>query len=439
MNPQGPSRRTVLLAGAAATLLPQLPTPAFAAPQTVAVNSGQPYASYWYPDSLLVGTPGIGITWNSLKTWTAASDADLAFNAAAVPLAARFTPTAANSTARSGQARIQSLVSFGPTSSNPSQGAATAGYYALTHWSYFDELVFWGGSGALPFASVFNTGHGPRWYEDGAVTSDVPWNHLGLQDRLPSRRWVVRTAGQRPTVTFDFADAWRGGSSVLVSGVLNQPTTVDVYGSQLPIGDDTVVDLTFRADSGSGSVNVELAVATAEPSTAGSPPPYTYLPVNSVNGVRAVTDVNGWQTVTVPLAGLSGTLHAIGVRRRGRREREHCELAARRYRCSRGQRHAAARRSLQPADFRPLRRGPALRLGRRARCRAPLHPPPSPPRRHPAFPRRHLPACLLRRWAAGRTGRAAGVVRTARDRGALHSVGPRDRRAHLVTPARQYP
>jgi hypothetical protein len=157
--------------------------------------------------------------------------------------------------------------------------------------------------GALPFASVFNAGHGLRWYEDGAVTSDAAWNHLGLQDRLPSRRWVVRTAGLRPAVTFDFADAWRGGSSVLVSGVLDQPTTVDLYGSQLPIGVDSVVDLTFRTDT--GSVNVELAVATAEPSTAGSTPPYTYLPVNSGNG---------WQTVTVPLTGLSGTLYAIGVR-----------------------------------------------------------------------------------------------------------------------------
>ncbi|MET7485384.1 endo-beta-N-acetylglucosaminidase [Streptomyces sp. NPDC005538] len=559
MNPRRPARRTVLLAGAAATLLPQLPTPARAVGQAAATAT-QPYASYWYPDSLPSGTPGTGITWRSLKTWTAASDTDLAFNAAAVPLAARFTPTPANSTARSGQARIQSLVSFGPTSSNPSQGAATADYYALTHWSYLDELVFWGGSsgegiilapnapivdaahrhgvpalgniflppvayggqlqwtrdlvqkdsaghyplaaqlvavaaaygfdgwfvnaetsggntalgtdmqgfvrelkslaaaqgqrvtwydamtvngtvswqgalntsnqaffeaaddmfvdfrwspstlaasgtkadglgrsryelwagvdvesngsgtsvswdamvpttkahitsigfyrpewtrnhlpasrtpgdfhaaddrfwtgrsldpsqpdsadtwrapavsvadrstvgGALPFASVFNTGHGLRWYEDGTVTSDAPWNHLGLQDRLPSRRWVVRTAGQRPTVTLDFADAWRGGSSVLVSGALDRPTTVDLYGSQLPIGGDTVVDLTFRTDT--GSVNVELAVATAEPSGAGSAPPYTYLPVNPVDG---------WQTVTVPLTGLSGTLHAIGVR-----------------------------------------------------------------------------------------------------------------------------
>ncbi|MFD8306329.1 endo-beta-N-acetylglucosaminidase [Streptomyces sp. NPDC059690] len=551
-----PTRRTVLLAGAAAALLP--PLPALAAPKGAAAAT-QPYASYWYPDSLPSGTPGTGITWRSLKSWTAAGDPDLAFNAASVPLAPRFTPTPANTTARSGQARVQSLVSFGPTSGNPSQGSATTDYYALTHWAYVDELVFWGGSsgeglilapnapivdaahrhgvpvlgnvflppvayggqlrwtrdlvqkdtaghyplaaqlvavaaaygfdgwfvnaetgggnaslgadmlgfvkelkalaeargqrvtwydamtvngtvswqGALnsqnqaffqaaddmfvdfrwsagslvssgqkadqlgrsryelwagvdvesngsdtsvnwdaivpggkahitsigfyrpewtrnhlpaprtpgdfhaaddrfwtgrsldpsrpdaadpwrapavsvadrstvsgvPFATTFNTGHGLRWYEAGAVTSDTPWNHLGLQDRLPSRRWVVRTAGTRPAVSFDFADAWRGGSSVLVDGELDAPTTVELYATRLPVGVDTVVELTHRTDA--GAVNVELAVALAEPDAPGATPPYTYLPVNSVNG---------WQTVTVPLTGLSGTVHSIAVR-----------------------------------------------------------------------------------------------------------------------------
>ncbi|MGW0880195.1 endo-beta-N-acetylglucosaminidase [Streptomyces sp. NPDC002671] len=557
-----PSRRTVLIAGTAAALLPA--APALAAPASAVARpkatTTSPYASYWYPDSLPSGSPGTGITWRSLKTWRAADDPDLAFNAASVPLATRFTPTPANTTARSGQARIQALVSFGPTSSNPAQGSATADYYALTHWAYLDELVFWGGSageglilapnapivdaahrhgvpvlgniflpptayggqlqwtrdlvqkdssghcplaaqlvavaraygfdgwfvnaetgggntalgsamlgfvkelkalavaqgqrvtwydamtvngtvswqGALdsqnqaffqaaddmfvdfrwsaatlassgtkaqrlgrsryelwagidvesngsdsyvdwdaivptgkahitsiglyrpewtrnhlpdtqrgpgdfhaaddrfwtgrsldpsrpdgtdpwrapavsvadrstvtsvPFASVFNTGHGLRWYEDGAVTSDAPWNHLGLQDRLPSRRWAVRTAGQRPTVSFDFADAWRGGSSVLVEGGLDQPAVVDLYATRLPIGVDTVVELTHRTDA--GAVNIELAVATAEPSGPGATPPYTFLPVNSVNT---------WQTTTVRLTGLSGTLHALGVR-----------------------------------------------------------------------------------------------------------------------------
>ncbi|MFD8720807.1 endo-beta-N-acetylglucosaminidase [Streptomyces sp. NPDC059629] len=551
-----PSRRTVLIAATAAAFLP---TPARAAVPKAAAAATAPYASYWYPDSFPSGSPGAGITWRSLKSWTAAGDTDLAFNAASVPLAARFTPTPANTTARSGQARVQALVSFGPTSSNPSQGAATADYYALTHWAYLDELVFWGGSageglilapnapivdaahrhgvpvlgniflpptayggqlqwtrdlvqtdstghyplaaqlvavaaaygfdgwfvnaetgggntalgtamlgfvkelkslaaargqrvtwydamtvngtvswqGALnsqnqaffqaaddmfvdfrwsastlassgtkavqlgrsryelwagvdvesngsntsvnwdaivpsgsahvtsigfyrpewtrnhlpasrtpgdfhaaddrfwtgrsldpsapdgtdpwrapavsvadrstvttvPFASVFNTGHGLRWYEDGQVTSDTAWNHLGLQDRLPSRRWTVRTDGTRPSVTLDFADAWRGGSSVLVAGDPDRPVVLDLYETRLPIGDQTVVELTYRTDA--GSVDVELAVATAEPGSAGAAPPYTCLPVDHGDG---------WSTSTVPLTGLSGTIHALGVR-----------------------------------------------------------------------------------------------------------------------------
>ncbi|MFF5002456.1 endo-beta-N-acetylglucosaminidase [Streptomyces phaeochromogenes] len=558
-----PTRRTVLLAagtGAAAALLPA--SSATAEPRAAAAL--QPYASYWYPDSFPSGTPGAGITWRSLKAWSAGTDTDLAFNAASVPLASRFTPTPANTTARSGQARIQSLVSFGPTASNPSQGAANADYYALTHWSYVDELIFWGGSsgeglilapnapivdaahrhgvpvlgnvflppvayggqlqwtrdlvqkdaaghyplaaqlvavaeaygfdgwfinaetsggnaalatdmlgfltelktlgtakgqrvtwydsmtvsgsvswqGALnnqnrvffqaadsmfvdfrwsssslassgttaqqlgrsryelwagvdveangwnrsvnwdamvpsnsahvvsvgfyrpewtrnhlpagrtpgdfhaaddrfwtgrsldpakpdatdtwrapavsvadrstvtsvPFASTFNTGHGLRWYEDGKVTSTAAWNHLGLQDRLPSRRWVVRTTGARPAVTFDFADAWSGGSSVLVAGALDAPATLDLYATRLPIGEDTVVELTHRADS--GSVTVELAVATAEPSGAGQPYAYTYFPV---------TVGSDWGTSTVRLTGLpaGGTVHGLGVRLTG--------------------------------------------------------------------------------------------------------------------------
>ncbi|AZM59147.1 MULTISPECIES: endo-beta-N-acetylglucosaminidase [unclassified Streptomyces] len=560
-----PTRRTVLLAGTAAALTPALPAAAAAAAAAprAAADAAPPYASYWYPDSLPAGSPGAGITWRSLKSWSADTDADLAFNASTVPLAARFTPTPVNSTARAGQARVQSLVSFAPTASNPSQGSATADYYALTHWAYIDELVFWGGSSAeglilapnapivdaahrhgvpvlgniflpptvyggqlqwtrdlvqrdsagryplaerlvavadaygfdgwfvnaeteggngalgaamlgfltelkslatakrqrvtwydamtvngtvswqgalnnqnqpffqsaddmfvdfrwtpsrlassgdladrldrsryellagvnvesngwntsvnwdaivpadrshitsfgfyrpewtrhqlpadrrapgdfhaaddrfwtgrsldpsrpdgtdrwrapavsvadrstvteVPFASVFNTGHGLRWYEDGEVTSDTEWNHLGLQDRLPSRRWVVRTEGRRPEVTFDFADAWRGGSSVLVDGRLDAPAVLDLYATRLPLTGDTVVELTHRTDR--GHVRIDLAVATDDASAPGEAPPYTYFPV---------TTSPRWHTSTVRLTGLTGRIRAIGVRLRG--------------------------------------------------------------------------------------------------------------------------
>ncbi len=552
-----PTRRAVVLAGAAAALAPALPA---RAATSVAPKAVQPHASYWYPDSLPPGTPGEGITWRSLKSWRAATDADLAFNAASVPLAPRFTPVPANPTARAGQARIQSLVSFGPTAANPSQGAATADYYALTHWAYIDELVFWGGSSGeglilapnapivdaahrhgvpvlgnvflppvayggqlqwtrdlvqkdaagryplaarlvavaaaygfdgwfvnaetdggttalatdmlgfltelkrlgaaegqrvtwydamttngsvswqgalndrnqaffkaadtmfldfrwspatlassaakaaqlrrdsrelwagvdvesrgydtpvdwdaivptnkphtvsygfyrpewtrnhlpasrtpgdfhaaddrfwtgptldpsrpdseaswrapatavadrstvsgLPFASTFNTGHGLRWYDGGRVTSPAQWNHLGLQDRLPSRRWITRTEGQHPTVTLDFADAWRGGSSVLVAGTPGAPVTLDLYATRLPLSRRTVFELTHRA---AADVTVELAVATAEPAAPGQPQPYRYLPAGTLKA-------GAWTTTRLSLAALSGTVRAIGVR-----------------------------------------------------------------------------------------------------------------------------
>ncbi|MEU3183458.1 endo-beta-N-acetylglucosaminidase [Streptomyces sp. NPDC006923] len=574
-----PARRTVVLAGAAtaaAVLGTSLTGNAAAATAPAAgaeaAAAGQPYASYWYPDSLPSGAPGAGITWRGLKTWRAEDDPDLAFNQASIPLAPRFTPVAVNTTARAGQARVASLVSFGPTAQNPSQGSATADYYALAHWQYIDELVFWGGSSgeglilapnapivdaahrngvpvlgnvflppaayggqlrwtrdlvqrdaaggypladklvevavaygfdgwfinaetdggdaalaadmlgflrrlhslsqarglkvtwydamttdgriswqgalnsrnqtffqdaggkvsdsmfldfrwsastlassgtlagtlgrdryelwagvdveangwnksvnwnaivptggphvvsfgfyrpewtrnqlpagrtpgqfhaaddrfwtgqsldpstpdtagtwrapavsvadrsavaALPFGTTFNTGHGLRWYDNGAVTSDTAWNHLGLQDRLPNRRWVVRTTGVRPAVTFDFADAWHGGSSLLVDGALSAPATVDLYSTRLPLTADTVVDLTYRADA--GPVTVELAVATAEPATPGAALPYSYLPAGTLR------PGSGWATATLRLSALlggrpTGTVHALGIR-----------------------------------------------------------------------------------------------------------------------------
>lgn len=156
-----------------------------------------PYASYWFPDSLPQGSPGPGITWRSLKQWTPESDPDLAYNTATVPLAPRFTPVPPNAGARSGQARISSLVSFGPTAQNPSQGSATADHYALTHWAYLDELVFWGGSSGegivlAPNAPVVDAAHrngvpvlGNIFLPPVAYGGDLRWTRdLVQQDAL---------------------------------------------------------------------------------------------------------------------------------------------------------------------------------------------------------------------------------------------------------------
>ncbi|MFD6886434.1 endo-beta-N-acetylglucosaminidase [Streptomyces sp. NPDC059957] len=576
-------------AGAAALLCttagPASAAPAAAAPTDRAHAPGtgpapagspadlSPYASYWFPDSLPAGTPGPGITWRSLMRWTPESDPDLAYNTATVPLAPRFTPVPPNTTARAGQARIASLVSFGNTAGNPAQGSPTADYYALSHWAYIDELVFWGGSSgegivlapnapvtdaahrngvrvmgnvflppvpyggdlqwtrdlvqrdslgrfpvaeklvqvaraygfdgwfvnaeteggdselasrmqqflralrtagephdlsitwydamnstgkvgwqgalnelnqefyedrrgkvadtmfvdfrwtpaklaasgdladrlgrsrhelwaavdtesngwnskvdwdaivprgrdhtvsygfyrpewtrnhltdrspgafhraddrfwtgasldpahpspqdtwrapatvvadrstvtALPFACSFNTGHGERWYEDGEPVSDTGWNHLGLQDRLPGRRWAVHTTGTRPEVTLDFARAWRGGSSLLVTGELTAPAAMALHATRLPLTRSCVAELVHRTES--GPVTVELGVATRQPSGPGQEVPYTWLKAETIGTGQ------GWRTTRVRLSELAGeTAHALAVRitRRGK-------------------------------------------------------------------------------------------------------------------------
>ncbi|MFI6944018.1 endo-beta-N-acetylglucosaminidase [Streptomyces sp. NPDC050418] len=562
-----PTRRTVVLGSAAAAAALIAPTAAAhaaaGAGRKKAAGDLQPYASYWFPDSLPTGTPDPGAVWRSLKAWDPATDADLAFNRSTVPLAERFTPVAVNTTARAGQGRISSLVSFHPTAGNPSQGHATADYYALTHWAYIDELVFWGGSSgegiilapnapvvdaahrngvpvigniflppvayggqlqwtrdlvqqdalgrfplaeklvqvatsygfdgwfvntetdggdaalgarmlaflkelkrlgsakglritwydsmvhngsirwqdalnsenkdfflasdtmflnfnwttadlsssgalaqdldrdryelwagvdteangwnkavdwdalfpsgaehvtslgfyrpewtrnhlpegrtpeqfhaaddqfwtgtsldpsrpstgtwrapasavadqstvtSLPFGCSFNTGHGLKWYEDGAPRSAAAWNQLGLQDVLPGRRWVVRTTGARPSVTLDFADAWRGGSSVLVDGTLDAPVVLELHATRLPLSADTVVRLAQRAVS--GAVRVELGVALQEPSAAGEPLTYSFLAAGEAGA--------GWSTAAVRLASLgTGTIHGLAVRLTG--------------------------------------------------------------------------------------------------------------------------
>ncbi|MFA7763849.1 endo-beta-N-acetylglucosaminidase [Streptomyces sp. NRRL S-448] len=593
-----PTRRRVLVTGAGAAALlglagrarggpPPPPLPVRVPAAAAAPADLAPYASYWYPDSLPSGSPGPGIVWRSLSRWTPESDPDLAHNTSTVPLAERFTPVPANRYARAGQARISSLVSFGPTAGNPSQGSPTADHYALTHWAYIDELVFWGGSAGegivlapnapvvdaahrngvrvlgnvflppvayggdlrwtrdlvrrdslgrfpiadklvqvarthgfdgwfvnaetdggdsalatrmrgflralraagephglritwydamnstgrvgwqgalnalnqeffedragtvsdtmfvdfrwtpdtlaasgtladrlgrsrhelwaavdtesrgwdsvvdwdaivprgrdhvvsygfyrpewtrnhltdrspgafhraddrfwtgesldparpaaestpgsgsesrwrapatvvadrstvtgLPFACSFNTGHGLRWYDGGRVVSDAPWNHLGLQDRLPSRRWAVDTAGARPSVTLDFADAWRGGSSLLVEGALTAPVVIGLHSTRLPLTRGSVLELVHTTgpepvpaeDSPElpEEIAVEVGVAVREPSGPGEPVPYTWLSAGTRDGGQ------GWRTTRAGLASLAGrTAYGLAVR-----------------------------------------------------------------------------------------------------------------------------
>ncbi|WP_329123598.1 endo-beta-N-acetylglucosaminidase [Streptomyces sp. NBC_01353] len=122
------------------------------APARAQAAGDQPYASYWHPNTLL--------------SWDPATDPDARFNRSRVPLRPRVSDPGlkANANARAGEGKIASLVSFGPTSNNPSQGSTNPHYYAFGHWQYIDKLVFWGGSASeglilAPNATVIDAAH----------------------------------------------------------------------------------------------------------------------------------------------------------------------------------------------------------------------------------------------------------------------------------------
>ncbi|GAA0691096.1 discoidin domain-containing protein [Kitasatospora atroaurantiaca] len=146
-----PRPALLLCAALMTTALGSVPATA-APPEALSSTGSQPYASYWYPDTIL--------------TWDPATDPDARFNRSRVPLQPRSSDPAlkANANSRTGEGKIASLVSFGPTSNNPSQGSQDPNYYAFGYWQYVDKLVFWGGSAGeglilAPNSTVIDAAH----------------------------------------------------------------------------------------------------------------------------------------------------------------------------------------------------------------------------------------------------------------------------------------
>lgn len=142
---------------------------------------GQPFASYWFPSTIL--------------DWDPATDPDAPFNRGTIPLAARFSNPDFNVNAHAhlNEGRVQPLVAFGPTSFNPSQGSAAIDYYAVNYWQYMDQLVFWGGSAGeglilAPNPTVIDAAHrngvpvlGNVYLPPTAYGGQIQWVHDFVQ------------------------------------------------------------------------------------------------------------------------------------------------------------------------------------------------------------------------------------------------------------------
>ncbi len=176
----------LLVAPAFAQMEPEAPHRASAMPP-----SDQPYASYWYPNTLL--------------DWSPASDPDAPYNRSAVPLRARRTVPGlqANDHVRLGEGRVNPLSAFAPTSGNPSQGALGFDYYTFGYWPYTDLLVFWGGSAGEGLILAPNPGVTDAAHRHGvAVLGTVFFPPTAFGGQI---QWV-RDFVQRDGDTFPVAD-----------------------------------------------------------------------------------------------------------------------------------------------------------------------------------------------------------------------------------------
>lgn len=104
--------------------------------------------------------------------------------------------------------------------------------------------------GSYPFVTRFNNGHGLHFFIDGEISNVREWNNIGIQDLLPTWQWWNETdgSGEPLEVSYDYKEAWNGGSSIKIEGNLGKdnPTNVRLFKTELPISENTELTLIYK-------------------------------------------------------------------------------------------------------------------------------------------------------------------------------------------------
>lgn len=136
----------------------------------------------------------------------------------------------------------------------------------------------------LPFVTHFNTGSGKFFAVDGQKVSGESWNNRSMQNILPTWRWL-KEGGQAVDVEFDWDTAFYGGSSLKLSGTIDErnPTHLKLYKTNLPIQKDTEIALTYKSDL--KKLNMKLGVSFSD-----NPDDFVFFDVKKQSHQQWVTD-----------------------------------------------------------------------------------------------------------------------------------------------------
>ncbi len=153
------------------------------------------------------------------------------------------------------------------------------------------------------FVTNFNFGLGKQYALEGEVSSVGNWNNIGLQDILPTWRWIVATNDPTPLgVSYDFEEAFHGGNSLRIEGSLNDDTEVPLYLAEMPVFDDSKLTIAYKT----GEVGVTSAELVVE--FLGAEGTQVSFPLGN-------TATDGWNTQTFDLASHAGNeIASLGLK-----------------------------------------------------------------------------------------------------------------------------
>ncbi len=153
------------------------------------------------------------------------------------------------------------------------------------------------------FMTNFNFGLGKQYAIEGEVSSVGNWNNIGLQDVLPTWRWIVATSDPTPLdVAYDFDEAYHGGNSLRIEGSLDDDTEVPLYLAEMPIFNDSKLTIAFKTGE-VGETSAELVVEFK--GAEGAP----------VSFPLGITTTGGWNTQTFDLTSHAGNeIASLGLK-----------------------------------------------------------------------------------------------------------------------------
>lgn len=114
------------------------------------------------------------------------------------------------------------------------------------------------------FTTHFSTGQGYGYYVDGINRKDGEWANFGMQDIMPTWRWIVDTESSKklvPEITFD--DAYYGGSSLGITGgtEAGKPVTMRLYSTYMPANGRQELSVTYKTPLDAAGLQVGLKIA----------------------------------------------------------------------------------------------------------------------------------------------------------------------------------